>query len=71
MEINVLITGSVKGETQVVLRPKNTQQISEIVKHCNDRKIAICPQGEYSAAVCAQVRSRICFEDFLQGFKLS
>ncbi|KAJ1913723.1 D-lactate ferricytochrome c oxidoreductase [Mycoemilia scoparia] len=37
--------GKYKGRSQVVLRPKSTQQVSKILKYCNDQKIAVVPQG--------------------------
>jgi FAD/FMN-containing dehydrogenase len=36
---------SVRGASNVVLRPKTTQEVAEIVKHCNERKLAVVPQG--------------------------
>lgn len=36
---------SVRGFSNVVLRPKETGEVSEIMKYCNSRKLAVCPQG--------------------------
>lgn len=33
------------GKSTTVLRPKTTKEVSEIVKWCNERRIAIVPQG--------------------------
>lgn len=33
------------GQSTTVLRPKTTQEVSEIVKWCNERRIGIVPQG--------------------------
>ncbi|KAH9937580.1 FAD-binding domain-containing protein [Fomitopsis serialis] len=33
------------GRSTTVLRPHTTQQVSAIVKHCNERRIGIVPQG--------------------------
>eukprot|EP00047_Mylnosiga_fluctuans_P022669 m.124067 g.124067 ORF g.124067 m.124067 type:complete len:493 (-) comp9342_c0_seq4:1100-2578(-) len=33
------------GHSKVVLRPKTTAEVSAILKHCNERKIAVTPQG--------------------------
>ncbi|CDK28856.1 unnamed protein product [Kuraishia capsulata CBS 1993] len=44
-----------RGQSQVVLKPKTTSQVSEIVKHCNDRKLAICPQGGNTGLVGGSV----------------
>jgi hypothetical protein len=30
-----------KGDSSVVLRPKTTQQVSDILKHCNSRKYVV------------------------------
>lgn len=29
----------------MVLKPKTTEQVSSILKYCNDKKLAVCPQG--------------------------
>lgn len=34
-----------KGQSKLVLRPKTTEQISQIVKYCNEQKLAVVPQG--------------------------
>lgn len=34
-----------KGQSKLVLKPKTTLQISEILKYCNDKKLAVVPQG--------------------------
>lgn len=36
---------SVRGSSNIVLRPKITGEVSEIMKYCNSRKLAVCPQG--------------------------
>lgn len=33
------------GQSQLVLKPKTTEQVSEILKYCNERKLAVVPQG--------------------------
>lgn len=33
------------GQSTTVLRPRTVQEVSEIVKHCNERGIGIVPQG--------------------------
>ena len=33
------------GKSTTVLRPKTTKEVSEVVKWCNERRIAIVPQG--------------------------
>lgn len=34
-----------RGKSQLVLQPRNAEQVSEIMKHCNSRKLAVVPQG--------------------------
>lgn len=34
-----------RGQSQVVLKPKTTQEVSAILKYCNDQKLAVVPQG--------------------------
>lgn len=34
-----------RGISQLVVKPKTTQQVSEILKYCNERKLAVVPQG--------------------------
>lgn len=34
-----------KGQSQLVLKPKTTEQVSEILKYCNTQKLAVVPQG--------------------------
>lgn len=34
-----------RGSSQLLLKPKTTEEVSAILKHCNARKLAICPQG--------------------------
>lgn len=34
-----------RGQSQLVLKPKSTEQVSSILKYCNDQKLAVVPQG--------------------------
>lgn len=34
-----------KGQSQLVLKPKTTEQVSQILKYCNDKLLAVVPQG--------------------------
>ncbi|XP_034235373.1 D-2-hydroxyglutarate dehydrogenase, mitochondrial-like [Thrips palmi] len=36
---------SVRGSSQCVLKPETTEEVSAILKHCNERRLAVCPQG--------------------------
>lgn len=42
---NIDWMGSYRGSSNVVLKPKTTGEVSEIMKYCNSRKLAVCPQG--------------------------
>lgn len=44
-----------KGSGQVVLRPKSTKQVSDILKYCNDRRLAVVPQGGNTGLVGGSV----------------
>ena len=37
--------GKYVGKSTTVLKPKTTQQVSAILKHCWDRRIGVVPQG--------------------------
>lgn len=34
-----------RGASQLVLKPKTVDQVSQILKHCNERRLAVVPQG--------------------------
>lgn len=44
-----------RGHTKVVLKPKSTQEVSKILKYCNDQKLAVVPQGGNSGLVGGSV----------------
>jgi D-lactate dehydrogenase (cytochrome) len=52
---NIDFTKKYKGNSQVVLMPTTTEQISQILKHCNQRKLAIVPQGGNTGLVGGSV----------------
>ncbi|XP_059618866.1 D-2-hydroxyglutarate dehydrogenase, mitochondrial [Phlebotomus argentipes] len=52
---NIDFLKSVRGYSRVVLKPKTTQEVSEILKYCNKRKIAVCPQGGNTGLVGGSV----------------
>jgi D-2-hydroxyglutarate dehydrogenase len=33
------------GQSKVVLKPTTTEQVSQVLKYCNERKLAVVPQG--------------------------
>jgi (R)-2-hydroxyglutarate---pyruvate transhydrogenase len=34
-----------RGKSRLVVKPKTTQQVSQILKYCNENKLAVVPQG--------------------------
>jgi (R)-2-hydroxyglutarate---pyruvate transhydrogenase len=44
-----------RGQSKVVLRPESTEQVSAILKYCNDRKLAVVPQGGNTGLVGGSV----------------
>lgn len=34
-----------QGNSSILLKPKNTKEVSEIIKYCYDKRIAVIPQG--------------------------
>ncbi|XP_058976930.1 D-2-hydroxyglutarate dehydrogenase, mitochondrial [Musca domestica] len=52
---NVDFLRSVRGRSQLVLKPGSTQEISEILKYCNERRLAVCPQGGNTGLVGGSV----------------
>lgn len=37
--------GKYKGSSPLLLRPRDTQQVSQVLQHCNERRLAVVPQG--------------------------
>lgn len=52
---NVDFLRSVRGNSQLVLKPGSVDEISTILKYCNDKKIAVCPQGGNTGLVGGSV----------------
>lgn len=46
---------SVRGSSRLILRPKTTEEVSEIMKYCGSRKLAVCPQGGNTGLVGGSV----------------
>lgn len=44
-----------RGQTQLVLKPDSTEQVSKILKYCNDNLIAVNPQGGNTGLVGGSV----------------
>lgn len=45
MGYNIDWIKTVRGNSNVVLKPKTTEEVSEIMKYCHSRKLAVVPQG--------------------------
>lgn len=43
------------GSGKVVLKPKTTAHVSEIMKHCHARNLAVCPQAGNTSLVGGSV----------------
>jgi len=52
---NVDWLGMVRGASQIVLKPKTTEEVSAILKYCNAEKLAVCPQGGNTGLVGGSV----------------
>lgn len=47
--------GKYKGRASTVLRPQTTQQVSDIMKWCYERRIGVVPQGGNTGLVGGSV----------------
>jgi FAD/FMN-containing dehydrogenase len=36
--------GKYEGKSTLALRPKTTEQVSQVLAHCNRRRLAVVPQ---------------------------
>ncbi|XP_067336974.1 D-2-hydroxyglutarate dehydrogenase, mitochondrial isoform X2 [Channa argus] len=46
---------SVKGSSEVLLRPQNTKEVSQVLRYCNSRNLAVTPQGGNTGLVGGSV----------------
>jgi FAD/FMN-containing dehydrogenase len=44
-----------KGRSQLVLSPKTTEEVAKILRHCNERRLAVVPQGGNTGLVGGSV----------------
>lgn len=51
----------------MVLKPKTTQEVSEVLKYCNERRLAVCPQGGNTGLVGGSVPV---FDEIILNFGL-
>ncbi|KAF5337329.1 hypothetical protein D9611_003319 [Ephemerocybe angulata] len=47
--------GRFKGQSTTVLKPKTTEEVSQILKWCNEKRIGVCPQGGNTGLVGGSV----------------
>jgi hypothetical protein len=47
--------GRYKGRSTTVLKPKTTQEVSDILKWCNERRLGVVPQGGNTGLVGGSV----------------
>lgn len=52
---NIDFLQAVRGSSQVLLKPKTTEEVSAILRHCNSAKLAVCPQGGNTGLVGGSV----------------
>lgn len=43
------------GQTRLVLKPQNKDEVSQVLKYCNDKKLAVVPQGGNTGLVGGSV----------------
>jgi FAD/FMN-containing dehydrogenase len=48
-------TKKYKGRSQLILRPKTTEEVSSILQYCNEKKIGVVPQGGNTGLVGGSV----------------
>ena len=46
---------TVRGESKILLKPKSTKEVSDIVSYCYNKNLAICPQGGNTGLVGGSV----------------
>ncbi|XP_022816556.1 D-2-hydroxyglutarate dehydrogenase, mitochondrial-like [Spodoptera litura] len=56
-----------RGQSKAVLKPKSTEEVSTILKYCNERKLAVCPQGGNTGVVGGSVPV---FDEIVISFSL-
>lgn len=44
-----------RGQTRLVLKPENKEEVSKVLKYCNENKLAVVPQGGHTGLVGGSV----------------
>uniref|UniRef100_A0A182RYR0 D-2-hydroxyglutarate dehydrogenase, mitochondrial n=1 Tax=Anopheles funestus TaxID=62324 RepID=A0A182RYR0_ANOFN len=52
---NIDYLRSVRGFGRIVLKPKTTAEVAELMRYCNERRLAVCPQGGNTGLVGGSV----------------
>ena len=47
--------GKYRGASRIALRPKNTEELAAVMAHCNERRLAVVPQGGNTGLVGGSV----------------
>ncbi|KAG8815465.1 hypothetical protein FRC19_001016 [Serendipita sp. 401] len=55
--------GKYRGKSRIVLRPKTTEDVSKIMKHCWERRIGVVPQGGNTGLVVRHKLGKALAED--------
>lgn len=64
---NIDFARTVRGKSRVVLKPKTTEEVSEILRYCNHHKLAVCPQSGNTGLVGGSVPV---FDEIVLSMKL-
>ena len=46
---------TVRGQSRIALKPRSTEEISQILNYCSQRNLAVCPQGGNTGLVGGSV----------------
>ena len=49
------VFGVIPGNSQLVLRPQTTKEVSAVLKYCNSRPLAVVPQGGNTGMVAGGI----------------
>ncbi|XP_034118664.1 uncharacterized protein LOC117577829 [Drosophila albomicans] len=52
---NVCFLKRIRGNSKLVLKPGSTEELAAVLKHCNERKLAVVPQGGNTGLVGGSV----------------
>lgn len=53
--VSAVILVCLLGYSSCVLKPKSSDEISQILRYCNENRIAVCPQGGNTGLVGGSV----------------